>query len=190
MGPVTYPDRDLYARASALLALGDADLLTKLRELPARYGSDGCHHADGRAILGGCYKHECWQPSMWSDRQVEQLRGGLRHLAYCCWIPSHRNAARDASSYGLKHRAEESARTAGSPCYVSNGCMIAACVLCGVRAYDRDSINCRLQVRTGKQCSCGAWFRRRGNQRYCSAACRPVPLAQAIAGIRRKAATR
>lgn len=121
--------------------MGGADLLTKLRALPARYGSDGCHHANGRAILGGCYKHDCWQPSMWTGRRVEQVRGGLRHLAYRCWIPSGRNAVRDASSYGLKHRAEESARTVGSPCYVSNLCMIAACVLCGVRVHDCDSIN-------------------------------------------------
>ena len=170
---MTLPDHDLNTRASDLLTVGDAVLLAKLRALPPRYGIDGCHHADGHAIRGARYTHDYWQPSMWSNTHLDQVRAALRHLADRCWIPRQRNAMRDAYSYGLKHRAEESARTAGSPSYVSNGSMIAACVLCGVLAYDRNSINCRLQVRTGKQCSCGAWFRPRSNQRYCSAGCRP-----------------
>lgn len=128
--------------AKALELLADPDL--RERELERV----SCENDIGMEGLGHGRERELLVVDAHADTGHSQLCQALRYLTLCVG-GAVRRAAR-CYSYGAKHRAEE-LTIDGMQCYVSNGAMIAATLMCGGEILP-SGINAYLGMKQPRRC--------------------------------------
>ena len=126
--------------AKALKLLTDADLRARELERVTKNITIGRNGPGPIRIYGGI-----------EDPGQSGLMQALRYLTLCVAGPVRPHSRNGAYSYSVKHRAEELTIN-GMRCYVSNGAMIVATLMCGGDIKPVQDVNAYLGIIQPRRC--------------------------------------